>query len=127
MSAELEKIVGALLTEINTIVDRKVEEKLPEMIRALGIRSIGVDQDSEINPVDDRVQLVDAVEVARMLGEDVSTPAAINRAKKHVYNLARKELIPSVRVSPRCVRFDLAKVREVIAKGGKARPFTQAA
>jgi hypothetical protein len=34
----IEAIVTNLMTEIDRIVDQKVETKLPEMIRALGIR-----------------------------------------------------------------------------------------
>lgn len=113
----LEKLVSELLSEIDSIVDKKVEEKLPEMIRALGLH--------EAQPESD--QLVGVIEVARLLGRDVSSPDNIQRAKKHVYNLARKNLIPSVRVSPRCVKFDLAKVRAELAKGGNAEPYTRPA
>lgn len=127
MSAELEKIVGALLTEIGNIVDRKVEEKLPEFIRALGLRDSQTGMKSDASLPEENDHLVDAMEVARLLGCDLSSPRAINRAKKHVYNLARRELIPSVRISPKCVRFDLAKIKQVIAKGGLAEPYTRAA
>lgn len=113
----LEKLVSELLSEIDSIVDRKVEEKLPDMVRALGLH--------EAQPESD--QLVGALEVARVLGRDVSTPDNIRRAKRHVYNLARKNLIPSVRVSPRCVKFDLAKVRDELARGGNAQPYTRPA
>ena len=116
MSA-LEKIVRDLLTEIDSIVDRKVEEKLPEMIRALGLH--------EAQP--ETEDLVGAFEIAKLLGRDVSSPENIRRAKKHVYNLARKKLIPSVRVSPRCVKFDLAKVKAELAKGGNAEPYSRPA
>ena len=34
----IETIISNLLQEIDLIVDRKVEEKLPEVIRALGLR-----------------------------------------------------------------------------------------
>lgn len=116
MSAELEKIVKALLTEIEAIVDSKVEEKLPEMIRALGLKEA---PESE--------ELSGVLEVARILGRDLSSPEKVRAAKKHVYNLARKNLIPSVRVSPRCVKFKLAKVQEVIDRGGAAESHNRAA
>jgi hypothetical protein len=51
----IEAIVTNLLTEIDRIVDQKVETKLPEMIRALGIR--------ETNPEEE--DLIDAVEVRK--------------------------------------------------------------
>lgn len=60
-------------------------------------------------------ELVDAAEVARLLGEDLSTEKARRRAVQKVYDLARRELIPSVRVSPRRVRFDLPAVRRALA------------
>ena len=113
----IENIVTNLLTEIDRIVDQKVEEKLPEMIRALGIH------EASPEPND----LIDAVEVAKMLGRDVSTPENISRAKQHVYNLARRKLIPSIRLSPRCLRFNRAEVKKVIDQGGLGVPFTQAA
>lgn len=96
---------------IDESVDRAIETKLPEMIRALHLR--------EAEP--ETAELVDAVEIARLLGRDLSSTENIRRAKKHVYNLARKNLIPSVRVSERCVRFDLAQVKRVLAEGGKAK------
>ena len=101
----LETIVTSLLAEIDRIVDRKVEEKLPEMIRAVDIHEAPAETES----------LVGALEVAKLLGRDLSTSENIRRAKKHVYNLARQRLIPSVRVSPRCLKFDLTRVRQKLA------------
>lgn len=105
MSA-LEKIVSDLLSEIDSIVDKKVEEKLPEIIRALGIHEADHEPESE--------GYVDVLEIAKLLGRDLSSAENILKAKKHVYNLARKRLIPSVRISERSVKFDLAKVREAL-------------
>ena len=113
----IENIVTNLLSEIDRIVDQKVEQKLPEMICALGI------QEASPEPND----LIDAVQVAKMLGRDVSTPENTSRAKQHVYNLARRKLIPSIRLSPRCLRFNRAEVKKVIDQGGLSVPFTQAA
>lgn len=107
----IEAIVTNLLTEIDRIVDQKVETKLPEMIRALGIR--------ETNPEEE--DLIDAVEVAKMLGRDVSTKHSILCARKHVYNLAQQKLIPSVRLSPRRVMFNRVAIRKVIDAGGLAK------
>jgi hypothetical protein len=95
--------------EINRIVDERVEkaleEKLPAIIRALGIREAETESDG----------LVDAVEVAKFLGRDLSSPEKVLNAKKHVYHLARINRIPSVRISERNLRFDLAKVKEALA------------
>jgi predicted DNA-binding transcriptional regulator AlpA len=113
----IENIVTNLLTEIDRLVDQKVEEKLPEMIRALGIR--------EATP--DSEELIDAVEVAKMLGRNTSTEENISRAKQHVYNLARRKFIPSVRLSPRCLRFNRAEVKKVIDRGGLGDALNQAA
>ena len=61
-------------------------------------------------------ELVDVTEVAKLLGEDVSTDRARRRAAQKVYDLARRGLIPSVRVSPRRLRFDLAAVKLSLAE-----------
>lgn len=107
----IEAIVTNLLTEIDRIVDQKVETKLPEMIRALGLR--------ETNPEEE--DLIDAVEVAKMLGRDVSTKHSILCARKHVYNLAQQKLIPAVRLSPRRLMFNRVAIRKVIDAGGLAK------
>jgi hypothetical protein len=88
-------------------VDRALEEKLPAIIRALGIKEAAAPETSGY---------VDALEVAKLLGRDLSSPENILKAKKHVYNLARKNLIPSIRVGERNLTFDLAKVREALNK-----------
>lgn len=107
----IETIVANLMTEIDRIVDQKVETKLPEMIRALGIH--------EANPEEE--DLIDAVEVAKMLGRDVSTKHSILCARKHVYNLAQQKLIPAVRLSPRRLMFSRVAIRKVIDAGGLAK------
>lgn len=107
----IETIVQNLIAEIDRIVEQKVEQKMPEMIRALTLR--------EVEPASE--ELVDVLEVARILGRDLSSPEKVRAAKKHVYNLARQDLIPSVRLSERCVRFNLVQVRKVLAEGGKAK------
>ena len=106
--------MNELQKEIERIIDQRVEkaleEKLPEIIRALGIREAEPEHNG----------LVDALEVARFLGRDLSSPENIRKAKKHVYHLAAQNLIPSVRISERNVRFDLAKVKEALAAKAQA-------
>ena len=65
-------------------------------------------------------ELVDVTEVARLLGEDVATDRARRRAAQKVYDLARRNLIPSVRVSPRRLRFDLAAVKRTLVERSPA-------
>jgi len=57
---------------------------------------------------------VDAEAVAKMLGYNVSSPGNILKSKKRVYNLAAKNLIPSIRISERNIVFDPAKIREYL-------------
>jgi hypothetical protein len=99
--SDLEKSIRKMIDEE---VDRKLEEKLPEIIRALGIK--------EAEPGSDGY--VDAEAVARLLGCDLSSPENIRKAKKHVYNLAAQKRLPSVRISERNIKFDLAQVREFL-------------
>jgi hypothetical protein len=106
-SMTLDETVKMLVAEE---VERALEEQLPAIIRALGIK--------EAEPANDG--LVDAVEVARFLGCDLSSPENILKAKKRVYHLARINSIPSVRVSERNLRFDLAKVKEALAAKAQA-------
>lgn len=97
------------------LVRETVAEEL-EPIRELLVRPA-----SETAP--DMPELVDAPEVARLMGEDLSTPRKRRAAVQKVYNLARQNLIPSVRLSPRRVRFDPEAVKRCIAGGGTARPY----
>lgn len=105
MSA-IEKILNELALEIDRMVDRKVEEKLPEMIRALGIREAPED------PIADH--FVDAIEIAKILGYDVSTPKATDAARKRVYNLAHQGHIPGYRPTPKRWLFDPIAVRKAL-------------
>ena len=103
----------ALQNEIRKEVNRQIEEKLPEIIRALGIK--------EAEPEAPTSVYIDAVEVARLLGRDLSSPENIRKAKKHVYHLAAQNLIPCVRLSERNIKFERAKVLQAIqAKENKA-------
>ena len=104
MSA-LEAIVSSLLTEIDRVIDRKLDEKLPELLSA---------RDSTRNTARQPEELVDALAVARFLGRDISTSRRAQLAKQHVYDLARRRVIPSIRITPKRLRFDLEHVREVV-------------
>lgn len=101
---------------IDESVNRALEARIPEYLRAVGIAE-----------VQDEGELVDAVEIARLLGLDVSSPEKTRAATNRVYTLARQNRLPSVRISPRCIRFNLAKVKEVLEKGGNAEPQPQVA
>lgn len=89
---------------IDERVERALEEKLPEIVRALGIREAEPESDGYVG----------ALEVAKLLGRDLSTKQEIRNAKQHVYNLAARKLIPSIRISERNIKFDLAQVREAL-------------
>ena len=95
----------AIQKMIDERVEKALEEKLPEIIRALGIREADPEPEG----------YVDALAVARLLGRDLSSPENIRKAKKHVYHLAAQNLIPSVRITERNIKFDLAKVKEALA------------
>jgi hypothetical protein len=104
-------MVGSMTLDehIQKLVDERVEkaleEKIPLIIRAIGIKD-AAEPDSD--------GYVDALEVARFLGRDLSSPENILKAKRHVYNLARTNRIPSIRISERNLKFDLAKVKEAL-------------
>lgn len=68
--------------------------------------------------------LVGALEIAEICGFDTSTDKARRAARQRVYDLARQGHIPSVRVSPRRVRFDPAAVRRRLAAGGARQGHT---
>jgi hypothetical protein len=57
---------------------------------------------------------VDAIEIAKILGRDVSTPEAVHAARKHVYDLANLKRIPSIRPTPRRMVFDPVAVRKAL-------------
>ena len=101
------------------LVRETVAEEL-EPLRDVLLRPAGETSPSLVS------ELVDVTEVARLLGEDVSSDKARRRAAQKVYDLARRNLIPSVRVSPRRVRFDLAAVRCSLAARAPGAPTTAA-
>ena len=96
------------------------KERFRQLVRETVAEEIEPLRDVLLRPASEASQpsvseLVDVTEVARLLGEDVSTERARRRAAQKVYDLARRGLIPSVRVSPRRVRFDLAAVKRSLA------------
>lgn len=99
--SELESAIEKI---VNERVEAALEEKLPLIIRALGIKEAEPEQS----------QYVDALDVAKLLGKDLSSPEKVRKAKKHVYNLAAQKIIPSIRLSERNIKFDLAKVKEAL-------------
>lgn len=91
------------------LVRETVAEELEPLRDAL-LRPAGDDSPPPVS------ELVDVTEVARLLGYDLSTEKARKQSAQKVYDLARRELIPSVRVSPRRVRFDLAAVKRSLTE-----------
>jgi hypothetical protein len=123
MSADQQSAVDQFFDEFKerfrALVRATVSEEL-EPLREIILRPAG-------DPVPTVEQLADAAEVAKLLGEDLSTDKARRRALQKVYDLARRNLIPSVRVSPRRVRFDLAAVRRALTEGGHGADHNSAA
>jgi hypothetical protein len=104
----VEKFFDEFKERFRQLVRETVAEEL-EPLRDVLLRPAGDDSPPSVS------ELVDVTEVAKLLGEDVSNERARRRAAQKVYDLARRGLIPSVRVSPRRVRFDLAAVRRSLA------------
>lgn len=109
---ELEQAIRKFIVEE---VHRALEAKLLDYMRTLGLEEV----------VDEPPNLVGAEEVARILGYDTSTPEKTRQSVNKVYSLASRNLLPSVRISPRRVRFNPVKVREVLEKGGNADPYSR--
>ena len=102
----IDRLTEALLMVVQAAVERRVEEMFPtvaEPVEASNEPSSG--------------GLVDALEIAKLLGRDVSSKVKVRAAKLYVYNLARQNLIPCVRISPRRIMFNPADIRRVIANG----------
>ena len=104
----VEKFFRDFEERFRQLIRETVAEEL-EPLRDVLLRPAGDDSPPSVS------ELVDVTEVARLLGEDVSTDKARRRAAQKVYDLARRNLIPSVRVSPRRVRFDLGAVKRSLA------------
>jgi hypothetical protein len=105
----LDVLFDALKEQLLQFIRTTVSAEL-EPVRELLLRPVGEEPPSAVS------ELVGVTEVARLLGEDVSSDSARRRAAQKVYDLARRNLIPSVRVSPRRLRFDLTAVRRSLAE-----------
>lgn len=110
--SELEETIRKIAREEATKI---VESQVADMVRRMNIRPV------------EQEKLVDAVAIAELMGEDVSTKEARRKAAVKVYDLASRDLIPSVRLSPKRVRFYVSKVSKVLEKGGNAEPYTERA
>ena len=108
----IERLTEALLMVVQAAVERRVEEMFPALAEP-------VDASNEPSSGG----LVDALEIAKLLGRDISSSEKVRAAKLYVYNLARQNLIPCVRISPRRIMFNPADIRRVIANGGNAQPY----
>ena len=111
MSAEkIQRIVGELLEEIDRRIECAVDERVG-LLREEFVKG-GPTADSGVG------ELGDALDVAGLLGLDLSTEAKRKSARNRVYYLASVGSIPAVRLSPKRVRFDLDKARRIIAASG---------
>jgi hypothetical protein len=108
-NTEFDKFFDDLKDRLKQLIDHTVDEKL-EPIRALLLK--------EVTPEPQIGDLVDALEIAELMGFDISTPEKQKIARQKVYYLARTDAIPSVRISQRRVKFDMDKVKQRIASGG---------
>lgn len=100
----VDKFFDELKEYFRQLVRETVAEEL-EPIRDVLLRPAG-----DASPPPD-TELIDAVKVAEIIGEDISTERARKRASQKVYDMARRGIIPSVRLSARRIRFDLVAVR----------------
>jgi hypothetical protein len=103
------------------------KERFRQLVRETVAEELEPLRDLLLRPAGETVapslsELVDVTEIARLLGEDLTTERARRRAAQKVYDLARRGLIPSVRVSPRRVRFDLAAVKSSLAARAGSSP-----
>jgi hypothetical protein len=101
---------------IDEIIDRKVREcvdaALDERLAALRpllLRDAGSETPGEFG---------DALDVARLMGYDVSSERAKKSSVGRIYYLARTGSIPIIRLGKKRVRFDLDKIRRMLASGG---------
>jgi|ERR1700730_1654064 len=113
----IERLTEALLMVVQAAVERRVEEMFP-------ISTVAEPVEASNEPSSGG--LVDALEIAKLLGRDVSSREKVRAARLYVYNLARQNLIPCVRISPRRIMFNPADIRRVIANGGNAQPYRMA-
>ncbi len=117
MSDAIDKFFDEFKDRFRQVVREPVAAEL-EPLRDLLLRPVGDERAPDVR------ELADATEIARLMGEDIATEKRKRAACQKVYDLARKGLIPSVRVSPRRGRFDPAAVKRAFANGGRAQPYT---
>ena len=102
---EIDKIFDDIKDKFKKLIEHTVEEKI-EPIRALVLK--------EVTPEPEVGQLVDATAVAELLGFNLSTPKNKRSARHRVYYLARTNAIPSIRLSPRRIKFDFEQVKQAL-------------
>jgi hypothetical protein len=112
MRDEIDQFFDDFKERFRKLVRETVAEEL-EPLREMLLRPAG-EAPQEVS------ELVDVSEVARLIGFDLSTEKKRRAAAQKVYDLARRQLIPSVRVSPRRVRFDLPAVKRALADDARA-------
>jgi hypothetical protein len=105
--------VSSQFLAVNRTTNEQIENKLPKPSRSIG------------EPTNPPAKLVDALEIARLLGYDTSTAQSIARARTYVYSLVQRNAIPFIKVSRKCLRFDVAKVREWLQRHAKGIPSTE--
>jgi|ERR1044072_9430200 hypothetical protein len=109
MSSErIHELVGELLKELDRHVEEIVDGRIGLLREQLLARS-GSPAVPHIGEVGD------ALDVARLLGLDLSTEPARKSARNRVYYLASIGSIPSIRLSKKRIQFDLDKVKQIIA------------
>lgn len=104
--------VSSQFLAVDRTTKEQIENKLREPIRLIS---------APTSPA----KLVDALEIARLLGYDTSTPRSIARARTYVYSLVRRNAIPFIKVSRKCLRSDVATVREWLQRHAKGIPSTE--
>lgn len=98
---------------IREIAEPLIEQKVVEIMRAIGIRGV------ERPPLE---PLMDAVEVGRLLGRDVSTKETRRKAQQYVYHLRRIGALPYVELTKGDYKFDPRAIRDFIERGGNREP-----
>ena len=109
-----EALTAALLDVLRPEIERIVEAKAIEVMRAMHLTPVEAAQGA-------RDELIDATEVARRLGRDTSTPERVRNASRAILNLVYNQHIPAeavTRPSPHRVMFWSNKIDEWIASGG---------
>ena len=109
-------IIGSVSSQflaVDRTTNEQIENKSPEPIRAI------------TDPTNPPAKLVDALELARLFGYDTSNAQGIARARQYVYGLVQRNAIPFIKVSHKCLRFDVAKVREWLQSHADRMPSAE--